>query len=123
MKILKVFFALFLLFTAGEQLQAQNCNIGMHVRESSATASMPEGNECFVATVTSETPEYLYIGYHHCRKESTEPVTSLRITLCFGPNSCGPTYDSNTTEDNVYYIECGIAGACREGCDVTIDPL
>jgi len=121
MKIFKIFFALFLLFTAGEQLHAQDCNISMHVRESSATASMPEGNECFVATVTSETPEYLYIGYHHCEEVSTEPVTSLRITLCFGPNSCGPTYDSNTIQDNAYRINCGVIGVCQEGCDVILD--
>jgi len=130
MKILHFSFVCFLLITFFIQLKAQElfqplCTIDkMIVEEVERPANMPIGNTCFIATVKTANRtirDNLYIGYHNCRNESTRPVHSLSITLCFGPDSCGPTHDPNTPFDNVYHIECGVTAGCREGCDVVIE--
>lgn len=129
MKILKVFFSLFLFVAFLGQLKAQdmvlpnwgspssNCDIWMTFETTSATTNTnPDENPCMKYTVHSATPQDLFIGYDHCRKESEGPVTSLTIVLCFGENSCGPT-----AEDGEYRVDCGVQDIkCREGCDVII---
>jgi len=125
MKVLKVLFCFFLLMTFFSQLKAQiisppsRCDIWMTFYESSTTTtSNPDSNYCFVFTVHSSTPKYLFLEHDHCSEASESLVTSLSSTLCFGPDSCGPTIYA----PDAYRVDCGVQGTreCKEGCDVII---
>ncbi len=150
MKILKFFVSIFLFLSLTSQVEAQRGEmqplpedvdtysppptyepqIKMRCRKSTSTATVPPGNYCYVITVTlvdendmevgADKAEYLSANYYHCEKVSDTPVTSLNAVFCFGPDSCGPTIDTNTP-DNYYHVDCGVYNSVyREGCDVIV---
>lgn len=130
MKILKAFLLTFVISFIMNDANAQKtttnpplCNdpeFGMQVERSQVE---PVGHLCFNVTVTSGSPQHLFIKtIEGCLYESATTATSFTTTVCFGPNGCGesPVFPFNN------YITCGadmIDGAiwCREGCDVIVE--